>query len=262
MIRNVVFDMGGVLIRYDFFKVLHALRARSGRSCADHGRAVRLGRMGCSSTAGPSNRRRRSARSPRGSRRACTARSAKSSTTGMRARRPSTGWTRSSAVSGRPDTGSTCCPTLPKRSMPMRRACPATTAFNGLFFSADWHLLKPEIAIYRAFCDEFHLGRGRVRVHRRSEPQRRGRDTRRHAWPRIPRRGAPARRAGCDGRRAVGALCRRSVAAGKRQPGDCPAAVFPYPLPLRRGSAHSCACQGQSSPHAQGSSSIRTPACC
>ena len=26
MIRNVVFDMGGVLIRYDFFKVLHALR--------------------------------------------------------------------------------------------------------------------------------------------------------------------------------------------------------------------------------------------
>lgn len=37
---------------------------------------------------------------------------------------------------------------------------PGYDCFNGLFFSADWHLLKPEIAIYRAFCDEFHLDAG------------------------------------------------------------------------------------------------------
>lgn len=34
---------------------------------------------------------------------------------------------------------------------------PGYDCFDGLFASADWHLLKPEIAIYRAFCDEFRL---------------------------------------------------------------------------------------------------------
>lgn len=34
---------------------------------------------------------------------------------------------------------------------------PGYDCFDGLFISADWHLLKPEVAIYRAFCDEFRL---------------------------------------------------------------------------------------------------------
>ena len=34
---------------------------------------------------------------------------------------------------------------------------PAYECFDGMFISADCHLLKPETAIYHAFCDEFRL---------------------------------------------------------------------------------------------------------
>lgn len=34
---------------------------------------------------------------------------------------------------------------------------PGYDCFDGLFVSAEWHLLKPEIAIYRVFCDEYGL---------------------------------------------------------------------------------------------------------
>lgn len=38
-----------------------------------------------------------------------------------------------------------------------RKNIPALRWFDGEFISADWQLLKPEPAIYRAFCQHFHL---------------------------------------------------------------------------------------------------------
>ncbi len=38
-----------------------------------------------------------------------------------------------------------------------RKNIPALQYFNGEFISADWHLLKPDVAIYRTFCQHFSL---------------------------------------------------------------------------------------------------------
>jgi len=38
-----------------------------------------------------------------------------------------------------------------------RSKLPAYDCFDGMFISADCHLLKPEIAIFQAFCDEYRL---------------------------------------------------------------------------------------------------------
>lgn len=38
-----------------------------------------------------------------------------------------------------------------------RKNIPALNYFDGEFISADWHLLKPEVEIYRAFCHHFSL---------------------------------------------------------------------------------------------------------
>lgn len=38
-----------------------------------------------------------------------------------------------------------------------REKLPGLNEFDGLFISCDWHLLKPDAAIYRAFCAHFSL---------------------------------------------------------------------------------------------------------
>ena len=38
-----------------------------------------------------------------------------------------------------------------------RKNIPALQYFDGEFISADWHLLKPDVTIYRTFCQHFSL---------------------------------------------------------------------------------------------------------
>lgn len=67
-------------------------------------------------------------------------------------------------VRHRANKASICCPMPPKRLVPMRRFT-RYDCFDGLFISADWHLLKPDAAIYRAFIlrDEFRLNAVHIR---------------------------------------------------------------------------------------------------